>query len=245
MIKKLAAVSATLLSVAFAAPAQAQWSPLGTLGNGGEYWDNASDDGTNCNIGYVVTGVAGDANNPCNNQRPVGWLPYTNTTPVVNVFRTSPFLAFFGGGVDIVQQTGQGGDVAGQDRAWGVWYTTNADFSGKTVVNVNTTGTFSSTFNGFYWGFWVSTTDGVDRFSDVDQQFAMFGRQVGSEVGGPFVVGIEDINTRAGGDRDYQDMIAQVTIEGGFEIAPKPSTYALMAAGLAALGLAARRRRTV
>ena len=50
---------------------------------GGQYWNDPSDDGQRCNIGYVLAGTAGTSGNPCNNQNPAGWLPYTGVGPLL------------------------------------------------------------------------------------------------------------------------------------------------------------------
>ena len=251
MIKKLAFLSAAAMSIAFAVPAQAQWTGFTADNNGPEYWNNLSDDGTRCNIGFVVTGVAGTADSPCVNQRPAGWLPFTNTTPAYDLYEATPLFFYQGGSIQIQQAAGQGGDIAGQDRAWGYWSSGLVLGGAKVLTDVNS-GSFPAGHgfaDGEYWGLWVSTTDGVNRFSDTDNQFARFARSSGcaSAVCGPLMVGIEDHNTLEGGDRDYQDMIASITLVGIDlqTVTPEPSTYALMAAGLAALGMAARRRRNV
>lgn len=67
-----------------------------------------------------------------------------------------------------------------------------------------------------------------------------------SSFGGTYDIkfGFEDITPLSASDRDYNDIqfeIANLTQS----VIPEPSTYALMATGLLALGVAARRRRKV
>lgn len=245
MFKKLTFLSAAAMSLALAVPAEAQWVNFDANNDGSEYWDNTSSDGELCNVGYVVIGTAGNGNT-CNNQRPVGWLPFGELG--YDLYNATPTFTYFGGSIAILQALNLGGDVAGENRDWGYW--TSTELGGaKTKVNVNDESYSSggADLTGLYWGLWVNTTDGIDRFSDLDMQFTRFAKSTGCAEGvcGPVIVGIEDINILAGGDKDYQDMIAQISIVGVDlrTTVPEPSTYALMAAGLAALGFAARRRR--
>ena len=117
MIKKLTFLSAAAMSIAFAAPAQAQWAGFTANNNGAEFWDNTSIDGQNCNIGMVVTGVASAAG--CANERPDPWLPFVGTG--YDRYNQTQTFTYFGGSVSIVQAPGQGGDIAGENRDWGYW----------------------------------------------------------------------------------------------------------------------------
>jgi len=252
MFKKIASLSALAATVLVAASAQAQtFNAFTPDNNGAEFWDNVSTDGDMCNVGYVVTGVAGTAKNPCNNQRPLNWLPYTGVP--MAAFYSSPMFVISGGTLTINVAS----DIAGQDREWGFWTAVGGNLANKSFTNVNTlgsapaqaggnlapmsltnvnaVGSFPYNFsfaNTDKWGFYVVTTDGITRTSDMDAQFALF-----RGANDQYVVGIED--TYAVGDSDYQDMIASVTFTGQV---PEPTSFALVGVGLAAM-VAVRRRR--
>jgi hypothetical protein len=230
MIKKFVGLLGAVASFVAAAPAEAQWLSFTANNDGAEFWDNLSSDGATCNIGYVVTGVAGSVGNRCNNQRPLNWLPFAG--PAMTQFWGLPTFTRTGGALIVKIGQGIGGDIAGQNRDWGFW-----TLSGVTKVrtNVNIVSASPQVYafaTDQQWGFWVSTTDNTFRYSDVDPQFAMF-RGADDE----YVVGLEDV-LLPNGDQDYQDMIAS------FTIVPEPASAALVLTGLAGLaGIVSRRRR--
>lgn len=236
--------------VALAAPVGAQtWDAGWSAGNNGTpFWDQSSDDGSQCNIGKVVTGVATGA--LCSNDRPNSptWLPYDNAarpvpynlqTTVGNNFQS--FL-FASGDYTFTQANSMGGDIAGGNTAWGY-------FTGAHVMTTLSGAAFpiSSTVSiGASWGFWIQTDNGVFKFSDTDSYFALFssaaapmsGNQINSADGTNFVVGMED---KIGGDSDYNDAV--VSFSRTSTTVPEPSTYVLFASGLLGVFGMARRRR--
>jgi hypothetical protein len=237
-------------------------TPVGTS-SARPYFDNLSDDGAGCNIGFLLTNAPG-VNNNCANQRPANWLPFTGTAPthfLGNGNNATNFM--FSGGtytVDIIYANNKTlGDVAFANATWGIFTGTPG-----TDTDLNAGGALPYTFStASQWGFFIDMQDGVGgrRYSNnlsFARQFSLFGfgpataninAGIVTPVSAPtqtFYVGLEDkgctSNTGPGcnisADFDNNDVIFRV------RLVPEPSTYLLMAAGLAGLAAFSRRRRT-
>lgn len=249
---RLAAGSTLLLAALVTTPAGAQsWTPVGTPDNssgGSQFWDNPSGDGANCNAGFVVTGVAGTAGNYCANQRPVGWLPYLGAAPSVylNGAGGLPQGFLFAPGwytFDLLAGAQAGGDIAGMNADWG-WFD-----SSRNRYSLNSLSGPTGYIMDGLWGFWIALGGGGYAYSDLDWQFALFGFSGTPGIAGGiitpdgpnnFIVGMEDkpfFREIDPSDRDFQDVMFKVTAT------PEPSTWALLATGLAALALVGYRNR--
>lgn len=227
------------------------------------FWDVVSDDdGTGCNIGYVLSGAVTSTSpsTTCvNNQLSAGYTaPYAasmagawfahksgdvnNTVSFGFIGGFGTTLTYFGGIAGaaplkslFLRDLGTGSilwefsSVAGINKGTSYTFGSNAMFD----IGIATYSPSSATPNYFSWT------------SDARSQFAMFGN---GAYGAQWAdcgtsgcwVGAEDI-AMAASDYDYNDGILQIT--NATAVVPEPSTYALMAAGLAGLGVMSRRRR--
>ncbi len=226
----------------------------------GQYWNNVSDNGAKCNIGYVLAGIAGSSGAACSNVHPADWLPYKGPSPD-SFFdnpdgSNGPYGFEYGVGTfafrwlgDIAPSHPEFGWYGGSDPqfdnpdpngtptplhfwSWGVLSDLKSGEE-RTVTITNPAADFDT------WGFWVKLGDGTTAYSFWNYhlpQFALFMMHDQTDV-----VSFEAVNTLSGlSDRDYSDAILSVR---WVSEVPEPSAALFLAAGLAGLYLVARRRR--
>jgi hypothetical protein len=218
-----------------------------------EFWNRTSDDnvvarGSVCNVGAVLTNtslVPAD----CDNESPSNLLPYT-AVPTPNTYLNNAGAAtpfYFGAGDWTVNLVGR---LAGANPARPVSIY-DALTDNLLYANISSLSFFA--VNGFYLSISAYSPFSVDYTSNSSSgpiQFGVFtngtgadltqtelGTRLNGNTGRTYFGGAED-DAMGDSDYDYNDVIFQV------QTVPEPSTYALFATGLAALAIAARRRRT-
>lgn len=224
---------------------QSGWTP-GTKVN--EFWNNGSDDGNRCNIGYFVQGNFG----PCANEHPAAFpasLGWMNATYLAGTVPSSTFRTVVNFRPGTYQLTFLG-QIAGANpsRLVGV---SSTDGSGQVS---HTFGAAPETYTLYATKDWQFTLQsfrpaGAGTFLSNDgntRQFAVFANSNGGngEYANDWLVGAEDNSCTTYSpacpglaDYDFNDALVRVTAT------PEPSSYALMAAGLMVIGGAVRRRR--
>lgn len=198
--------------------------------NGSTFFNNASWDGTNMNIGFCLAGGGG-----CNFSGSPGTAPA--------VFAGSNFSA---PGAFYMAPSGTSSsalmlEVAGLANSnqfgWCLIGTDPTNAANRNPLFLGPQGagavtTFAPTGNyGFYILAGGTTLYTSSLFGGAtEQHFALF-----QQPDGTYWLGIEDLGL-ANGDRDYNDMVVRITQ------VPEPSSLSMLAIGAAALAWAVRRK---
>jgi hypothetical protein len=225
----------------------ADWQGVSQLGNGGEYWDNASYDGNNMNVGYFLTktgGFAGSAESPdidLNN------LQYFGR----NQANDAPTNLKFGDGTTTTNMTTILIEVAGFANVNELYYKDSSGqekqiiFHGEDGSGTTTTFTAIGEFelilkrdwNGTQWDFEADSAT-----SQASQQyFSVFRSVTDTDT---IYVGMEDLRKKnQNSDLDYNDMVISLTkVNPPVNPTPEPSTACLALCGIAGLGVTGLRR---
>lgn len=196
--------------------------------NGSTYFNNASWDGTNMNIGFCI---AGGGN--CN----FTGQPGTPLPVFAGPSLTAPgsfYLTPTGGSTSALTL-----EVAGwaNSNQFG-WFLIGTDPSNPAnrhplFLGPDSAGATSSFNPSGNYGFYVlaggTTLYTSTLYGGTDQHFAVF------QQGGSLWIGVEDLGLRTG-DKDYNDMLIKITP------VPEPASMAFLGMGLITMGEAIRRK---
>jgi hypothetical protein len=208
----------------------------------GPFFDNLSEDGRTCNIGYVLTGqspftVGGT---PCAQVNgditglPVGddvWSYWSNGGSVLDGFAIQADAFGNGSAATLLIEIAGGVNANGFGiRSNGVDTELFPQVSGHPVSAFITVGP-NQVFDFYH------QTDGGRFYSNTAgdaSRFALFTRNSATSGNGTmeYLIGIED-----GSDADYQDMIIRITV------VPEPATVTALGAAVLATIVTVRRRR--
>lgn len=231
------------------------WTNL-TAGSeaGGNFFNNTSDDGANCNVGYLLTGAT--APGSCINViGDLSGIP-TNGTTYSYLNNAGASAGAFNFTSDNIVGTPSHGvtlhiEIAGRRDSNTFGYRLNGVdttlFGGVTANPVSTT--FNIPANSAF-SFWFQA-NGNTYYTDGagSERFALFRfaqtRTPESANGtnlSAYVLGMEDgdLNSRTGktyGDEDFQDLIVSI------QVVPEPGTVSALAAAVLVTVAAVRRRR--
>jgi hypothetical protein len=233
------------------------WTNL-TAGSeaGGNFFSNTSDDGTNCNIGFLLTGATLPSG--CLAENVVGNLTGIPTNATAYSYLNNG-LGGSAGNFDFTSDANAGSpshsvtlhlEIAGGRESNTFGYRLGGVdtllFGGPTANPVSATFTIPANSD---FSFWFQA-GGNTYYSDGagSARFALFRFGQGAPVAADgtnlnaYVLGMEDgaLNGRVGktyGDEDFQDLIVSI------QVVPEPATVSALAAAVLVTVAAVRRRR--
>jgi hypothetical protein len=243
--------------------AYTSWSTTDLDEEGSPFWDSPSGDGSQMNVGNFLTGTGGFAGNPDSPGAAFDYYSDGGTAP--------RDLYFMGTGGDYAGtiRIEVGGLAATSVFGWYEWGISGPGVLHQIFAGIDGTGTTAFFTPTLKFGFYITTGDGYTYYTEsshnpkptcaaqgysgclsVDesyhQHFVLFKE-------GPLAawLGVEDRSQAAEATfdsfdlkslGDYNDLIIRITETESEAIIPEPGTYALMGAGLFAVGIIRPRR---
>jgi hypothetical protein len=198
---------------------------IGDLGTSGTpFWNNASSDGAQRNIGYYLSNTgffAGGTAGP-------GAIQYYGNGPAaVNSFS----FGHLGGGDSAAMKLEIAGNAG--SNAFG-WFDTTIPFSPHQLfAGGNVAGDAAIFTPTASYAFYLQGPGGTFLTTTAGDQFAVF-QEAGS---GPYWIGMEDIGLRNGSDKDYNDMVVKIA---GTAV-PEPMTLLFLGGCLLGTGIISRK----
>jgi hypothetical protein len=258
-------VLASLLAVgitAFGAAASAQVNTTGTwtgmvapTNGGAAFWDNASLDGSNCNVGYFLLYTAGNGFGPCNNLKPTsafvqgnaGRLGLSSTGAPNGSYLSHDAYSFKAGSyrVDFLGNiAGYGPNASTPQELWAYTMGQGGPVAFQQLYAVGsypgslTTSFFFTTTEDWFLGARHAYGAAGWDYSDSampDHGWSLFSENAASlgGQGGRMWAAYGDV---VAGDQDYNDLVIEVTST------PEPASILLMVTGFIGLGVVVRRR---
>jgi len=213
------------------------WTPQQNSPDGSFFWNKVTSwDGTDCNIGYVLTGQATNCGSEVGTlPSGVGALPFWAANSAGTSDVSKLYFQAQGPAEDIMLQVQFAGNAGPNGNAL-YFYQTNAagtamvnmtkvfqgDYSGPVTVDIPVA-------TGEYFGFRLAGPGNSEIFNSTVQgnQFALFREEPtvneGNEIT-TYWIGVEDLPV-ASSDADYQDMVFSVTMD------PVPEASVLLVLG--------------
>jgi hypothetical protein len=237
----------------------------------GAFWDNVSDDGHNCNVGFLLTGET--ASGSCANAAQGGGVTVPGALSYLGgSTQNSPASSFYftpnGNSVTVTYMSSNAGYTAASNTSESFGYATYNPISqaigpATTIFTVSngtpttTPVTFTPTSDFVFfiqltppWPVGNPQTDPAFTVG-TSSQFALFSATPSAppSAQGTFYLGMKDvINGGPGGlsDLDYNDLVVKVSSQSATTTSstPEPAFYGALALGLTGLITAVRRRKS-
>ncbi len=203
------------------------WTAFGSnpTNNNSPFWDRASADGANCNIGYFLAGGFGPCGSRKNGTPAAGLQLGAATLEYYSLVDAMTPFTLAAGRYSFALE----GRIAGSNTFAVGYRTGTSDLTLFTQADL--TGNQISFLSANPFSLYIVDGSNLYRSTDAALPGVMAARDTAT---GRLYFGFED---RRNGDRDYNDVILSATVE-----TPEPATFALVGLVLVVAGIFRRRR---